>query len=190
MIINPRVWLRKWHRWGAAVVAAPFLVVILTGLLLQLKKEIPWVQPPEQTGSGKEPQISFAQILEAVRNRSETDVQTWEDIDRVDVRPGRGMLKVICRNNWEVQLDARTGEVLQVAFRRSDIIESIHDGSWFHADAKIWVFFVCGVIVLTLWLTGIYLFILPFKVRWSRRKVLPVGHGAAGETNNCSGDRP
>ncbi len=78
------------------------------------------------------------------------------------------MLKVQCKNSWEIQLDAQSGQILQVAYRRSDLIESIHDGSWFHSRAKMWLFFPAGVIVLGLWLTGIYLFFLPHWVRWRR----------------------
>jgi uncharacterized iron-regulated membrane protein len=45
---NPRILSRKLHRWGALSIAMPFLLVLLTGLLLQVKKQVPWVQPPEQ----------------------------------------------------------------------------------------------------------------------------------------------
>ena len=44
---NPRLLSRKAHRWGAIAVALPFLVVIATGILLQLKKNWSWVQPVE-----------------------------------------------------------------------------------------------------------------------------------------------
>ena len=36
---------RKIHRWGAFLVSIPFLVVIVTGIILQLKKEVEWIQP-------------------------------------------------------------------------------------------------------------------------------------------------
>src|SRR5687767_10349639 len=117
MAVNVRVWGRKLHRWGAIVVAAPFLVVIVTGILLQLKKDVGWVQPPTQKGSGKEPQISFDQILAAVRSVPQAQVETWADVDRVDVRPKDGIAKVTCLNRWEVQVDFRTGEVVSAAYR-------------------------------------------------------------------------
>ncbi len=168
MKFNPRLWMRKLHRWGAILIALPFLVVIAAGILLQLKKDVGWVQPPTQKGVAKTPSISFAEILAAAQQVPEAGVRSWSDIDRLDVRPDLGMLKVQCKNSWEIQLDAQSGQVLQVAYRRSDLIESIHDGSWFHSRAKIWIFFPSGVIVLGLWLTGIYLFFLPHWVRWRR----------------------
>ena len=45
MPFNPRVFFRKTHRWGAVLVAVPFLLVLVSGLLLQVKKQVPWVQP-------------------------------------------------------------------------------------------------------------------------------------------------
>ena len=57
-----------------------------------------------------------------------------------------------------------------MAYRRSDVIETIHDGSWFHDNVKLWIFLPTAVVVLGLWITGIYLFILPYGVRWSRAR--------------------
>ncbi len=171
MTVNARVLMRKGHRWGAIVVAVPFLVVIVTGILLQLKKEIPWVQPPTQRGAGKAPTIAFDAILAAARSIPEAGIEGWGDVDRLDVQPSRGLAKVTSRTRWEVQVDLKTGDVLQAAYRRSDLIESLHDGSWFHDAAKLYVFLPAAVVVLGLWVSGIYLFFLPIAVRWRRKPV-------------------
>ena len=163
---------RRFHYWAAISIAIPSLIVIASGLLLQLKKETSWVQPPERKGSGQEPVISFDHVLEICRGVSNVQVRTWEDINRIDVRPSRGILKVTTRGNWEIQIDTKTGELLQVAYRRSDIIEAIHDGSWFHDKVKLWIFLPTGATLLLLWLTGIYLFFLPIWFRWRRRRRL------------------
>lgn len=158
---------RKIHRWGAFIVSLPFLIVIISGIGLQVKKQVNWIQPPTQKGSGSTPEISFDQILTAASSAPEADISDWDDIDRLDVRPEKGIIKVRAKNRWEVQVDAKTGKVLQVMQRRSDLIESIHDGSWFHKHAKLWIFLPAGLIVLVLWITGIYLFFVPV---WSKRK--------------------
>jgi hypothetical protein len=163
--MNPRIWNRKLHRWGAIAVALPFLVVIATGLLLQLKKQVPWVQPAEVKGSAATPALTLALILEIAATVPHTGIKTWEDIDRIDVRPSKGMAKVVGTSRWEVQLDLATGTVLQTAYRRSDLIESIHDGSFFHPAAKLWLFFPTAVVVLGLWITGIYLWLIPYLSR-------------------------
>ena len=160
---------RKSHYWLAAGVALPIVVIAGSGLLLQWKKQLAWVQPAEQRGTGREPSLSFERMLEICRGIPEAGIRSWEDVNRIDVRPDRGMLKIWARNNWEVQLDSDTGEVLQVAYRRSDTIEAIHDGSWFHPWLKLGLFFPAGVVLLLLWLSGLYLFWLPFGRRRKNR---------------------
>ena len=162
---------RKVHYWLSVVVAGPLLVVIGTGILLQLKKQVAWVQPPEQRGGGKTPALEFGTVLAICRDVPEAEVQTWEDIQRIDVRPSKGMMKVWAKNGWEIQIDSQTGKVLQVAYRRSDLLESIHDGSWFHDAVKYWLFLPAAIVLLVMLLTGAYLFVLPFLVRGRRKRV-------------------
>jgi uncharacterized iron-regulated membrane protein len=161
---------RLFHRWASMIVALPVLVVIVTGLILLLKKDVAWIQPPTQRGCSTELDLSFDQILEIVQTVSEAEIKSWEDIDRLDVRPSKGMLKVRGVNQWEVQIDAECGEILQVAFRRSDFIESLHDGSFFHDRVKLWLFLPSALILLALWMTGIYLFLLPYLIRRKRKR--------------------
>ena len=161
---------RKLHRWGVVIAFAPLIVVVLTGLLLLFKKEADWIQPPTARGEGGEPAVTFDRILEATRSVPEAEVASWDDIDRLDVRPGKGIVKVRGRNQIEVQVDTTSGEVLQVAVRRSDLIESIHDGSWFHDRAKLWVFFPSACVLLGLWITGVYLWLLPHLKRRAKKR--------------------
>ena len=149
------------HRWGSILVAAPVLLVLVSGVVLQLKKESAWIQPKTQKGTEKTPTLSFDAILAATRAVPEAGVSGWDDIDRLDVRPGKGTIKVRCKNRWEIQLDAATGETLQVAYRRSDFIESLHDGSVFGDAAKLGIFLPSAIVLLVLWGTGIYLFVMP-----------------------------
>jgi uncharacterized iron-regulated membrane protein len=167
---NFRIWNRKLHRWGAIATALPFLVVLGTGLLLQLKKQLTWVQPAEQRTANRVPSVSMQQIFAAASSVRQTEIRSWDDIDRLDVRPGKGIVKVAAVNHWEVQVDLASGKVLQSAYRRSDLIEQMHDGSWFHEVAKLWVFLPSAVVVLGLWVTGIYLFLLPFRARAKKRE--------------------
>jgi len=146
------------------------LVVIVTGLFLLLKKDVAWIQPPTQRGDSTELGLSFDEVLEIAKTVPEAEIESWHDVDRLDVRPSKGMLKVRGVNRWEVQIDAKSGEVLQVAFRRSDLIESLHDGSFFHDRVKLWLFLPSAVVLLALWITGIYLFLLPYLIRRKRKK--------------------
>jgi len=160
---------RRLHRVGALVSALPVLIIVVSGLFLQLKKDWAFVQPPTAHGSSAELQVDWDTILASAASVEEAGIKTWDDVDRLDVRPAKGMLKVRGKNRWEVQLDAVTGEVLQASYRRSDLIESIHDGSFFADGVKLWVFLPAAVVLLGLWVSGVYLWLLPHLVRRQRR---------------------
>lgn len=163
---------RKIHRWGAIIIALPFLIVLVSGLFLQLKKDVSWIQPESREGVSTTPSISFEEILDSARSIPQAEISSWKDINRLDVRPDKGMVKVRANNHWEIQIDTQTGDVLQVEYRRSDIIEAIHDGSWFHESAKLWIFFPTGIIVTILWITGVYMFFVPYIAKRKNRKRL------------------
>jgi len=171
MAINVRVWGRRIHRTAAIITALPFLVILLTGFLLQMRGEYEWVQPPTQEGQKGDPTVSFEAILSAAKGVPEAGVATWADVERIDVRPNEGIAKVICKNRVEVQVDLRTGKVLQTAPRRSDLIASIHNGSFFHEAAEEFVFVPTAVILLVLWTTGLYLWVLPLAIKFRRKKL-------------------
>ena len=113
--------------------------------------------------------LSFAEILDIAKSAPEAEIQSWDDIDRLDVRPGKGILKVRAKNRWEVQMDTATGDILQVAFRRSDLIESLHDGSFFHEGVKLGIFLPTALVLVVLWGTGVYLFFLPQLAKRKKR---------------------
>ena len=94
MSINLRKTSRNFHLWLSLVIFIPVVVVIGSGLLLQVKKEFDWLQPPTQKALGDAPSISFDNIIEAVKNVPEAKLNSWGDIDRLDVRPDKGIIKV------------------------------------------------------------------------------------------------
>lgn len=161
---------RKLHRWGSILTALPLLVVIVTGIILQLKKDWSWVQPPTAKSADPGLELSFEEVLRVASTVESAQITSWDDVDRLDVRPDKGVVKVRAMNRWEVQIDTKSGEILHVDFRRSDWIETLHDGSWFGDPVKLWIFLPTAIILLGLWVTGIYLWLLPHLVRRRKRK--------------------
>lgn len=158
------------HKWVGIVLALVILNIAGTGILLLFKKDVAWIQPPTQRGvASNEFGIGFEDVLTACRSDPRLEVSTWDDIDRLDVRPGKGMMKVRTNNSWEAQVDLATGELLQVQYRRSDLIESIHDGSFFGDWAHDWVWTATALSLFFLAFSGYWLWIEP-KVRRARRK--------------------
>ena len=163
---------RKVHHWASFIASAPLIVIFASGVLLQLKKQWNWVQPPEIRGTGTVPALSLAQILDSVRTVPELNVRSWDDVNRLDVRPDRGMVKVWLQSGWEVQVDLGTGRVMQTAYRRSDVIEAIHDGSFFLGDwTKLGLFLPAGLILLLLWMSGMWMVWVQFKGKRRRRRL-------------------
>jgi hypothetical protein len=168
---------RKVHYWVSFGAALPLFVMISSGLLLQMKKQWSWVQPVEQRGTGSVPAIDLETILASVKTVPDMHVQTWDDVNRLDVRPGKGVVKVWLNNGYEVQVDLGTGRVLQTAYRRSDFIDSIHDGSVFAGDwTKLGLFLPAGVALLLLWFGGLWMWWVPFiakRRKASTRRTVP-----------------
>ena len=172
MTINWKKFNRPTHYWGSIICAIPVLIIIGTGTLLLLKEEFSWIQPATARGAQGAPTVSFDDILKIAMSVKQAQINSWADINRLDVRPGKGVIKVRAENQWEIQLDQTSLEILQVAYRRSDFIESIHDGSYFHNKAKLGVFLPAAIILLLLWITGLYLFLktLASKTAAKRRR--------------------
>lgn len=160
---------RKVHYWASAIVAVPLLVIAGTGSILQLKKHWTWVQPPETRGSAmNKPVIELSGILEALKAEPSLNVAGWEQVNRLDVRLERGIVKAWLKSNWEAQIDLATGKILQIHYRRSDWIESIHDGSIFGDTVKLGLFFPAAIGLVLMWLGGMWMFLVPFI---NRRRV-------------------
>ena len=173
------VFLRKAHNWASIVIALQMMLVVSTGLLLLLKKDVDWIQPPTERGVASDvvPSASVETMFDAARSVPELELTDWRDLSRVDFKPGKGVVKFVAANNWEAQIDTETGEVLAVSYRRSDIIESLHDGAFFGDWVKLWLFFPSALALMFLTLSGVYLFIQP-RMKKAEKKRKKAGKAA------------
>ena len=147
-----KAWLMRYHYWLGWIVIIPWAFVIFSGLLLQVRYEVPWVMPVQQQGVGSVPQVEFVQVLETAQQVPDYGVQSWEDVWRVYVYPNKGITTIRAKNKEEMQIDSETSEVLQIATRRTDWLEDIHEGKWM--DLNLWLFLPVHILSLFLWVTG------------------------------------
>lgn len=167
---------RRTHYWASFVVALPVLVILTSGILLQLKKQWSWVQPTEIRGTGTTPTVGLHDVFATIQSTASLGVATWDDISRIDIRPDRGLAKVTLNSGWEAQVDLGNGALLKTEYRRSDIIESIHDGSYFLGDvSKLGVFLPAGMALLVLWLTGMWMFWVTWRAKQRRQRAIVAG---------------
>ncbi len=108
---------RKLHRVGAILAALPLLVIIGSGIVLQLKKFVGWIQPPTQRGTPGAPTLTLDGMLAAARSVPRAKVTGWDDIERIDVQPARGLAKVQTKERLGRADDRRP--VLRPRYRRS-----------------------------------------------------------------------
>lgn len=150
--------MRLWHHY-LAWMTLPFVgLVLVSGLLLQFKKHWNWVQPEEMSRTWQGAVYPLDSMLVQIKTGENHQKIGWDDVQRVDVKPSKGLAKFILKNSWEVQFDLGTGQLLSYQPRRSDWVESIHDGSYWAGDiSRFAVFVPMAVAMLGLWLTGVYL---------------------------------
>ncbi|MEL6718299.1 MAG: PepSY-associated TM helix domain-containing protein [Bacteroidota bacterium] len=168
---------RTWHRWLGVCLSLLLIISASTGILLALKKEVSSIQPPTQKGSSSDLKSwqsmdQLAVIAQEALAAQEETIST--NIDRMDVRPSKGIVKVLFEEAWwEVQVDGKSGEVLSIAKRHSDWIEALHDGSIISNGFKLVSMNFLGFGLLLMILTGLWLWYGPkqFRKQKNKRKV-------------------
>ncbi|MCK4999401.1 MAG: PepSY domain-containing protein [Anaerohalosphaera sp.] len=163
---------RVTHKWFGIIFAVVLLNVSVTGILLLEKKNFDWLQPPTQKGQtgNVEDFITQQQLFKAVFEQGHVDFKGIDDIDRVDFRPGKRVHKVqSIHNNSEIQVDAVSGKVLSVSVRRSDLIESLHDGSWFGNWVNAILLPATAIVCIFLTVTGLLLWLIPTRKKIAAR---------------------
>lgn len=166
---------RKIHKILGITLAILLMISAITGLLLGWKKNVDLIQPPTQKGKSKEltdwkPVAELADIAQSAFSEAYPDKAAYE-IDRMDVRPSKGIVKVLFDKGWwEVQVDGSSGEVLSIARRNSDWIEQIHDGSIISDFFKLFSMNVLGIGLAIMILSGWFLWYGPKKFRRLKRQ--------------------
>jgi uncharacterized iron-regulated membrane protein len=157
-------YVRNTHKWVSIIFSVAFINMSVTGLLLLVKKKYDWIQPPtqEDVKGDAEDFINIQQLFEIVLNQGHEDFKSYEDIDRIDFRSSKRVYKVQSKyNHSEIQVGAVTGAVLSEDQRLSDMLEDIHDGSFFGAVVHDWLMPLMAFSLFFLSISGIYLWLQP-----------------------------
>lgn len=169
---------RKLHRTTGALLFFFFLFVFITGLLLGWKKNSNGVILAK-TEQGTSMELAEWLPLKKLKTnaqiifRDSISNQLSPEIDRIDVRPDKGVVKFSFKNNYYgIQLDGATGTVLKIEQRRSDFIEQVHDGSILDqylgttgGQIKLFYTTVMGLALLLFTITGFWLWYGPKRMK-------------------------
>lgn len=171
---------RRLHTWLAVPLALFLLIMGVTGLLLGWKKQAEFL-PPTQKGISAEASkwISLQQLEQMAVEVAQDSLQLANaEIDRIDIRPGKGIAKVRFTEAYaELQFDLTNGKLLSVGTRNSDFIEQLHDGSilenWLGLNgdwSKAIYSGLTGLGLIGLSLTGFFLWYNPRRIRHMKHK--------------------
>lgn len=170
--------VRKVHRFMGASLFIIFLFISITGLLLGWKKDSKgYLLPDTQKGISAQADdwLPLAVLQErAVFLLDSVNPSLNTQVDRMDIRPGVGIVKFTFEEHYyEVQLDLTSGELLSYGKRRSDLLEHIHDGSWIDHQIdsnffKLLYTSIGGLALLLFTITGFWLWYGPKRMRKGR----------------------
>lgn len=169
-------YVRKIHRILGISLFVFFIAIGLSGVLLGWKKNSSGkILPHTRTGVSTEMNdFASIDIIAAAAEKALADHGIQDPkVDRMDVRPGNGIVKVTFKNNYYgVQVDAKTAEVLQIQQRYSDLIEQLHDGSyvddiigWKEGYFKLFYTTTLGIALIAFSVTGFWLWYGPKYMR-------------------------
>jgi uncharacterized iron-regulated membrane protein len=144
--------LRKWHRKVSLIIALPLLLVVLSGLVLQLRNQSEWIQPKTVSAPRGYEVIHFNRLIQGL-NISE------KEVDQVIYRPGKNNISLRLKSGEEIQVDPANGRVLKRAMRRTGWLIELHQGSIFGSIGQYGIFFLTGIGMVFLIITGVMLVI-------------------------------
>lgn len=166
--------MRFWHRFIAIITLLPLLVVVSTGILLQIKAWVPAIQPASQKSDrgafrDNSEAIPYSAILEVAKADTQAAVTTWADIKVIDVRPQLGVARVRTTNHHELQIDLHTGKLLSSQRRYTSLLIELHEGAYFGALTRNAVFVPTAFGLLFLTLSGVLLLYRHYEYRLRKR---------------------
>ncbi|ASV30462.1 PepSY domain-containing protein [Maribacter cobaltidurans] len=169
---------RKLHRTTGALLFFFFLFISITGLLLGWKKNsngLILANTEKGTSTELSEWLPMHQLKSNAQKifRDSISKELSSEINRIDVRPDKGVLKFTFKDNfYGIQLDGATGALLKIERRRSDFIEQVHDGSILDHYAgtsggpiKLFYTSVMGLALLLFTITGFWLWYGPKRMR-------------------------
>jgi len=173
---------RKVHRITGAFLFAFFFIIGVTGIILGWKTHSNGLVLPETqkgTSYNLEEWKSLVELEQKAFHFLQDSIsnELSLELDRIDVRKEKGIVKFVFEQHlWEVQLDGKTGALLQLDKRHSDFIENLHDGSvidnLFGFSSKIFKVIytsIMGLSLLLFTITGFWLWYGPKRMK--RRKM-------------------
>lgn len=172
---------RKVHKSMGAFLFLFFFIISISGGILGWKKNSESILPATALGTSfKLSEWISIDTLEQISHKIIQDslgTSTSLLLDRIDIRKSKGIVKFIYKNQRiGIQLDGKTGVLLNFGYRNADLIENIHDGSildnYFGTNGIIKLIYssLMSIALLFFTITGFWLWFGPKRMRKSTRQ--------------------
>jgi len=144
---------RKYHRIISLIIFLPFLLMVITGLLLQVRQNAEFIQPKaiKMDYEINKPLLDFEEIIRASNVGK-------EEIDQIIFKPEKFHLALRLKNGNELQIHPQTGEILKSSPRLTGLLIDLHQGSFFSSWGQYLIFLPAGVGVLFLIVSGLVIY--------------------------------
>jgi len=157
--------VRSWHKWVGLISAVFLMILAGTGFLLAIKGRVDWIRPATQKGT-KMPSLVGSISLEVAAKSAVSvgipELASVRDIDRFEYHTDKNIFKILSVKGYhEVQVDGATGKVLSVGKRNDQLIEDIHDFSFFSSFLHQWWLPVVALGLLALACSGLLIYTIP-----------------------------
>ncbi|HEX2080519.1 MAG TPA: PepSY-associated TM helix domain-containing protein [Longimicrobium sp.] len=155
-------WMFYSHLWLGVVTTGIVLIICVTGVLLNHKRPLGLMPDVPNDSPGALPQSLPLAELAARAERAVRPEVAASGIDRMDVRPGDGFVKVRFddREVHEVTVDLASGRVLHVGLRNDVFLEKLHSGEIF-GDGWTLLSDVAAIALAILVISGLWLWLYP-----------------------------
>jgi hypothetical protein len=168
-------WAFYTHLWLGVVATVALISVSVTGVLLNHKRGLGLMPEVDNAGSALRASLPLDSLAIAALQAVPAEARgTWQTgapvdpsvIDRMDVRPRDGFVKVRFRDpsNTEATVDLATGRVLHVGARNDVFLEKLHSGEIF-GDGFVLLSDGAAVLLIVTLITGYWLWLAPRIVR-------------------------
>lgn len=155
-------WMFHAHLWLGIATTGIVLVICLTGILLNHKRPLGLMPDvPNPSPGALSASLPVAELAARAERAVPAEVAA-AGIDRMDLRPGDGLVKVRFddREVHEVTVDLASGRVLHVGLRNDVFLEKLHSGEIFGGQGVL-LSDLAAVALAILLISGYWLWLYP-----------------------------
>lgn len=102
--------------------------------------------------------LSIQQVIDSAQTVEKANIKSASDIGHIRAYPSKGYFLVRTKDNFQVQVDGKSGEVLGFGPRLTPLMIRIHEGKWFGSYPGPYVFLGLAFVSMFLVVSGAILY--------------------------------